>query len=73
MEKQQTAVDWLVQQINGKGYINVTIDIQKEIIEQAKQMEWEQLCDAWMAGVDSFNRRIEPKSANDYYNKTFNR
>lgn len=67
MEKQQTAVDWLyIKMFEEKGRIT------KEEYDKAKQMEWEQLCDAWIAGVDSLYRGIEPESANDYYNKTFN-
>jgi hypothetical protein len=50
----QTSVDWLVKQINGKSLNNVTIDIPKELIEQAKEMDKEQrekdLIDAFFVG-----------------------
>ena len=39
---QQTAIEWLVKQINGKSLNKVTIDIPKELIEQAKEMDKEQ-------------------------------
>ena len=42
----QTAVEWLVEQINGKSLNKVIIDIPKEIIEQAKEMEKEQIEEA---------------------------
>jgi hypothetical protein len=38
----QTAVEWLIEQINGKGFRDITIDIPKEMIEQAKEMDKEQ-------------------------------
>ena len=47
----QTSVEWLIEQINGKSLNKVTIDISKEIIEQAKEMEKEQIIKA----VDTFN------------------
>jgi len=43
--KRQTAVDWLVEQINGKSYNKVTIDIPKELIEEANEMHKEQCVD----------------------------
>lgn len=43
MKQNQTAVEWLVEQINGKGWGDFRIDIPKETIDQALKMEKEQL------------------------------
>ena len=48
----QTAVEWLVEQINGKSLNKVIIDIPKEIIEQAKAMEKEKAIRDYNAGYD---------------------
>ena len=63
---QQTAVEWLVEQINGKSLNKVTIDIPKELIEQAKAMEKEQILDAFKNGW-SWNYH-DPEQ---YYNETY--
>ena len=47
MEKQLTAVEWLVDQLKGvyeSDYLN-------KLIEQAKEMEKEQMLDAYIMGV----------------------
>jgi len=58
----QTAVEWLEQQLfNKRGKFT------KEDIEQAKEMEKEQLSDAWYAGdEDGAIHEFE-----QYYNETF--
>ena len=40
--KNLTAVEWLIKQVNHQSWGNVMIDIPKEVIEQAKAMEREQ-------------------------------
>ena len=66
-----TAVEWLLKQINKQSYslgdINITINVPKDIIEQAKQMEKEQIVNAWDDGKDSFSTR----NAEQYYNETY--
>jgi uncharacterized protein (DUF2342 family) len=65
-----TAVEWLVEQLF-KTYNNTTekkID-NKSIIEQAKDMEKQQIIDANTAGVNQGLHGY--KSAEEYYNKTF--
>jgi hypothetical protein len=63
--KQQTAVEWLVEQlplIQQEGLI--------DIIEQAKEMERQQIIDAYHTNP------LEAKWKNigsDYYNETFNK
>ena len=58
---QQTAVEWLIsQQKHGKFFND-------EIIEQAKEMEKEQIIDAWIA-TDNELQRL---AAEQYYNETY--
>jgi len=57
----KTAVEWLLEQYVNKGIITI------EDIEQAKEMEKEQLSDAWYAGdEDGAIHEFE-----QYYNETF--
>jgi hypothetical protein len=69
----KTAVNWLDEQIKkhtwydeeGFGYVKVSsLDI-----EQAKQMEKEQIIDAWDNGMKSDNGHFGTKE--QYYNETF--
>jgi hypothetical protein len=62
----KTAVEWLVGQICGDH----TEQWQKEI-DQAKEMEKEQVIDAYENGVKETNSRCEYQDAEDYYNETF--
>jgi hypothetical protein len=59
----QTAVDWLVNQV--EDYIGL---IPVDIIEQAKQMEKEQIMNSWASGVTSDGNM----TAEQYYNKKYN-
>jgi hypothetical protein len=63
----QTAIEWLVDQFEvSHSYIN---EIFKETIEQAKQMEKEQITDAyWEGGQDV---PTQGKQAEQYYNETY--
>ena len=67
----QTAVEWLVDKYIIVGGITQTM------VEQAKQMEKEQIIEAWDDGYDKGTRdRIEKISnpvgnAEQYYNETF--
>jgi len=63
MEKQQTAVEWLQDNIMS----NMTFTEIFDLIEQAKEMEKEQIIEAWEDGQDSFSSRTAEK----YYNETF--
>lgn len=77
MNKQLTAVEWLVYQLKSTkkkymGYKNIDIDY-KEIIEQAKEMERQQIMTAFTQGdifgadyYDGVNITEE-----NYYNQTF--
>jgi hypothetical protein len=72
MEKKQTAVEWLEWQINlglsERGLISA--------IQEAKQMEKEQIVDGWLNGMKG--EMIAPLSINnykpdaeEYYNETY--
>ena len=79
--KTQTAVEWLENQIKsidiGSG-IKMKIDIPKEFLEQAKQMEKEQIMKAFSVGDDCGYRFAitedsqQFNSAEQYYNETYN-
>jgi vacuolar-type H+-ATPase subunit H len=61
--KQQTAVDWLVSQLNKQGFAEVVTD---EEIEQAKEMEKEQIKNAY-----TYDRALLQITAEQYYNETY--
>ena len=70
ISNKQTAVEWLVSQLNKQGFAKVVTD---EEIEQAKAMEKEQMIDTFNQGmnfsVDYFGFGIT--EAEQYYNETF--
>ena len=67
MEKQQTAVEWLVYRLDIILPLDIEWDKLEKLFKQAKQMEMEQITDAWEDGKDSFSTR----NAEEYYNQTF--
>ncbi len=64
MEKKQTAVEWLVEQIRNDKFVKASDQI--EIIKQAKQMEKEIIRAAYLDGMDGVYNTSE-----QYYNETF--
>jgi hypothetical protein len=62
MENKQTAIDWLVENLY---YILKTEHY--DIIDQAKEMEKEQIMNAWVKGVVSEG----DMTARQYYNETY--
>ena len=59
----QTAIEWLLKELD----INPKATILKDLIEQAKEMEKEQIVDAYNNG-----QQIPPfEYVEQYYNKTF--
>ena len=48
--KEQTAVEWLVDEFKALGIYSSTL---KEKCEQAKEMEKEQIADKWQEGYDA--------------------
>jgi hypothetical protein len=85
MEQKQTAVEWLVdylKNIKELPFIRQNLNINEQnilndIIEQAKEMEKEQICNAYDEGDNNGADRIyyhsnrDDKSAEQYYNETF--
>jgi 3-mercaptopyruvate sulfurtransferase SseA len=71
--KQQTAVEWLVEELQKADYIPKDSSIMDFVIDQAKAMEQDQIQDAFYFGVDvdSFNVINPYKEAEKYYQKTF--
>ena len=65
----QTAVEWLVQQKNKYGLII------NEDLEQAKEMEKEQICKAWDSGDYAYFYSKETgrdfADGSEYYNETY--
>ena len=71
MKKKQTAVQWLeYMYINGENY---SVEAVMEWLKQAKQMEKEQIIDAYyQCGRDNFEHiKVINRSATDYYNETY--
>ena len=62
----QTAVEWLVYVVQSNIAPNY---IPKEIVEQAKEMEKEQIKNAWLNSLT----KGDYNSAEEYYNETFNK
>jgi hypothetical protein len=65
---EQTTVEWLYNQIENEGKCIY------EVIEQAKEMEKEQIRIAYMEGAFEKMRHLEGKEfmmPTEYYNKTF--
>jgi hypothetical protein len=67
---QMTAVEWLMEHIQQKLYIK------DSVIEQAKEMEKQQIIDAYAIGAingEMIERDLKPKYTNpiQYYNETF--
>jgi hypothetical protein len=68
--KNKSAVEWLVSQLNKKGFAQVVTD---EEINQAKEMEKEQIISAFDRGLITENiyYGYDDKKAEQYYNSTF--
>lgn len=68
----QTAVEWLAKEIQEQlnmFFPNATL---KPTIEQAKEMEKEQICDAYYYGIDVDSNVKSPyQAAEQYYKETF--
>ena len=60
-----TALEWFASEIKGGKLI--TNQKFKELLEQAKEMEKQQIIDAWVNGGST----LSAKNAEQYYNETF--
>ena len=65
-----TAVEWFNQQLVDRQNGNGDSRSRDEIFEQAKEMEKEQICNAWFGGYLNGESKTELKSE-QYYNETF--
>ncbi len=63
----KTAVEWLLEELLNGDWYHLPESIKNKIIEQAKEMEKEQICNAWYNSLT----KGDYNSANEYYNETF--
>jgi len=75
---QQTAVEWLVQELENVDYNPLEKGgydtAKKRIIEQAKAMEKDQICEAWQHGKQqTFLGLGKVLTSEEYYNETYNK
>ena len=67
----QTAMEWLKEQLETYGdpqYCELKWEELDSLINQAKEMEKEQIVDAWMDGMEGILHKI---AAEKYYNETY--
>jgi hypothetical protein len=64
----QTAVEWLFNQMSNVAAGYVTELNEQEILNKAKEMEKEQIKDAWFDGVTNWDSE---KEVEDYIKETF--
>ncbi len=72
----QTAVEWLVKHLSERGYIQAPSfghSIIDKAIEQAKEMEKEQISIAYKEGWNCPHGEGFPETGEQYYNETFNK
>ena len=67
MEK-QTAVSWLIEQLYDKRFVAAF----KNEIEQAKELERQQIVEAFEQGQAKEAKEAFWTKGNEYYNQTFN-
>ena len=65
----QTAVDWLLEELSDNGFSH--LDLATDIIEQAKEMEKEQIKDAHLIGLITSMEMEATKQSEQYYNETY--
>ena len=71
---QQTAVEWLKKEVEEYGdreYLIIRLTDLDELINQAKQMEKEQIIDAHLTGLIHPLETEATKQAEQYYNETY--
>lgn len=70
MDKKQTAVEWLVEQIKSdQNQKSLSASEWMQVINQAKQMEKEQSFEFWQGGINCTEEG--GKSFEQYYNETY--
>jgi len=73
MEKKQTAVEWLVEQIEKDENVRLRGLNIRNLLEQAKQMEREQMKYVYLTHCVKAERlrKIFEQQFDDYYNETY--
>jgi hypothetical protein len=71
MSNEQTAVDWLVKQLQSNIDIRWRGTNIIELGEQAKEMEKEQIKDAWIDDRFPLDKDWVKQCAEQYYNETY--
>jgi hypothetical protein len=64
----QTAVEWLINELNKVGFNFENLDL--NVFEQVKEMEKQQIIDAWIDGLSNWDNE---KEAEQYYNEKYNK
>lgn len=72
MEK-QTAVDWLLENLITEPYSETDFEHNSNCWDKAKEMEKEQIEDAWQNGIENCGEFNNPTivSGKQYYKETF--
>lgn len=68
MSKKQTAVSWLIEQLEQKGF---DLKFNQDVIEQAKQLEKEQIVDAFDDGQANYSLPRDFETGKQYYSDTY--
>ena len=79
--KQQTAVEWFIEELEYKGDLRETPSIRNiqlnidtsdymELKVQAKEMDKERIIKAWKAGDGKYDK-VADKLSDQYYNETY--
>jgi hypothetical protein len=71
--KEQTAVEWFEDQVGHNSLMGLKEF--NEIFEKAKEMEKEQIIEAWniRAKIDGVLTYTDNRTAEQYYNETYNK
>jgi hypothetical protein len=72
----ETAIEWLVDELGLVEYEGLQQpEWIKHLIEQAKEMEKQQIIDAWTDGkyCNTIGNEINYEDGEQYYNETFNK
>ena len=68
MSNKQTAVEWLISELNEYGLMHKDILPSHPIFNKAKELEKQQILDAWYDGVRNWDNE---KKAEQYYTETY--
>lgn len=72
--KKETAVDWLIENLLKNNCIGVSqayVSEYRKMVAKAKEMERQNIIDAWCNGNDSEPKEVTSDFAEQYYTQTF--